>query len=124
MARFSFKANDSLTRFKIIAVAMDRAQKFGLGESVYLSEKEIQGTSNIPLVAHSGDRYPVIVNVQNNGASAKKYRIVVEVLVKDADGQVIERKSLVKEQAIDANRAASIDVGMIESAVRSLSHRK
>ena len=116
VATVSFKANDSLTRFKVIAVAMDNSQKFGLGDVVYLSQKDTQGNSNIPPVAHTGDRYPVIVNVQNNGADAKTYRVVVEIVVRDADGNIVSRKTLTKEQAIDPNKASSIDVGQIEVA--------
>ncbi|RYZ85994.1 MAG: hypothetical protein EOP06_15350, partial [Proteobacteria bacterium] len=36
IAKFSFKTNDSLTKFKIFAVHIDASQKFGTGEATYL----------------------------------------------------------------------------------------
>ncbi len=110
-AQFSFKTNDSLTRFKVIAIAMDAQQKFGVGEVVYLSEKDTQSVSNIPGIAHSGDRFPVQVNVQNNSGADRKYRTEVTATVKDSNGQVIETKKLSREADIKNTQSSAVQVG-------------
>jgi len=111
VAKFSFKTNDSLTRFKIFAIANDVSEKFGTGEAVYLTEQDTQVYSNIPSVAHSGDNYPVKVTIQNNSSKTGKYKTVVEVVVTDENGKVISRKTLTKETAIKPSASESVDVG-------------
>ncbi len=112
IAKFSFKANDSLTRFKIFAIAKDTAQKFGTGEVVYLSEKETQSYSNIPMVAHTGDNYPVRVTIQNNSAQNAKYKIKVSAEIKDAAGKTIAKRELEKEAKIYKSTSTTVDIGM------------
>ena len=111
IAHFSFKANDSLTRFKIFAVATDSSQKFGTGDTVYLSEKDTQSYSNIPLVAHAGDSYPVKITVQNNTSQPAQYTAKVTATVKDATGKVIGTKVMTKSVTIGNASSSSIDVG-------------
>ncbi len=112
IAKFEFKANDSLTRFKIFAIAKDSNQKFGTGETVYLSEKETQSYSNIPAVAHTGDNYPVRVTVQNNGTQNTKYKVKVSAEVKDANGKTIFRRELEKDATIERSTSTTVDTGM------------
>lgn len=111
VAKFSFKTNDSLTRFKIFAIATDVAQKFGTGEAVYLSEKDTQSYSNIPTVAHQGDQYPVKVTIQNNGAKKATYKTEVEAVIKDSSGKVIGRRTLSKQTDIPASTSEAVDLG-------------
>ena len=113
VAKFAFKANDSLTRFKIFAISSDAAQKFGTGEATYLSEKDTQTYSNIPSVAHSGDSFPVKVTVQNNGSKAGKFKTEVVVTSKDANGKVIGTKTLTKESNVGSAASESIEAGQI-----------
>lgn len=116
VAKISFKTNDSLTRFKVFAIATDVGHKFGTGEAVYLTEKDTQAYSNIPLVAHSGDAYPVRVTVQNNSAKAQKFKVVVKTLVRDRDGKVIGETTYEKEQPVDKSGSESITAGQITVA--------
>ncbi|WP_413944495.1 alpha-2-macroglobulin family protein [Bdellovibrio sp. HCB-162] len=113
VAKFSFATNDSLTRFKVFAIATDSSQKFGTGEATYLTEKDTQAYSNIPSVAHHGDTYPVKITVQNNGAKAVKYKTEVEVIVKDSNGKEIARKTLTKQTEIKPSASETVDVGDI-----------
>jgi uncharacterized protein YfaS (alpha-2-macroglobulin family) len=113
VAKFSFKANDSLTRFKIFAISTDSSQKFGTGDAVYLTEKDTQAYSNIPSVAHSGDVLPVQVTVQNNSSGPAKYKAEVTATVKGRDGKVITQKTFTKETTIGKSESTSIDVGQM-----------
>jgi hypothetical protein len=113
VAQVSFKANDSLTKFKVIAVAIDGGQKFGTGDTEYLSEKDTQSYSNIPSVAYSGDTYPVKVTVQNNSGKDQKYRTEVTATVRDANGNVIQTKTLSQSATVTKSGSNAIDVGAL-----------
>ena len=113
MAQVSFKANDSLTRFKIFAIANDSSHKFGTGTAEYLSEKDLQSFSNIPLVGHNGDSFPARVTVQNNGAKAQKFKTVVTMTIKDRNGNVIAIKVLSNQTSIDAATSQGIEAGQV-----------
>lgn len=113
IATVKFKTNDSLTRFKVIAVATDSAQKFGTGEVVYLSEKDTQSYSNIPGVAHTGDQFPVKVTVQNNTGADRKYRAAVTATVKGPNGNVLETKKFEREVSIENAKSVAVDVGQM-----------
>lgn len=114
VANFKFKANDSLTKFKVIAVAMSSNQKFGTGEVGYLSNQETQSYSNAPLAGYSGDKFPIQVTIQNNGTVAHKYKAQVVATVKGADGRVIETKRLEKEVRVDSASSVAAELGLFE----------
>lgn len=114
VARFKFKTNDSLTKFRVIAIATDSSQKFGMGFGNYLSEKDTQAYSNIPSVAHTGDLFPVKVTVQNNSSNDGTYSVEVTVVMKDKNGQIISEKKLKKSQLIEKSGSSSVDVGNLE----------
>lgn len=111
IAKFTFKTNDSLTRFKIFAVSSDSAQKFGTGEANYLTEKDSQAYSNIPSVAHSGDTYPLKVTLQNNGTKPSKYKTELEIVIRDEKGKIIGRKTMTKESEVAPSSSKSVDLG-------------
>lgn len=114
VAKFSFKTNDSLTRFKVIAVAMDANNKFGTGEAGYLSAQDVQSYSNIPAVAYSGDEYPLKVTVQNNSSNDANYRAEITITMKDSHGNIIGTKTLQKTAKIGASSSSAIDAGSFE----------
>lgn len=114
VARFTFKTNDSLTRFRVFAIATDSAQKFGMGSVVYLTEKDTQAYSNIPSVAHTGDKYPLKVTIQNNSSTAHKYRAEITATIKDSSGRVIGTKKLSKDVTIGNQNSSAVDVGQLD----------
>ena len=111
VAKFTFNTNDSLTRFKIFAIAVDDSQKFGMGSVTYLSEQDTQSYSNIPSVATTGDKYPLRVTVQNNTSKNGKYKAEIVVVIKDRNGKVIGTKTLTKDASIAKARSVAINVG-------------
>ena len=114
VAKFTFKTNDSLTKFKIFAVAMDSNQKFGLGDAEYLSEKDTQIYSNNPAVTHTGDSYPLKVTAQNNSGKDGKFRVEFKTVIKDRNGKVISSKTQTKEATIAKSSSQTIDVGQMD----------
>lgn len=109
-AKITFKANDSLTRFKVIAVTASTNHKFGTAETVYLAQKDTQSFSNIPPVAHHGDSYPLKINIQNNTSKDQEYTAEVTVIVKDENGNIVETKKFSKKTKIGKSDAASVEV--------------
>ncbi len=65
VAKFSFKANDSLTSFKIVAIAQSGADRFGTGSSQIRINKEIQTYPALALAVRGGDQYLARFNVRN-----------------------------------------------------------
>jgi uncharacterized protein YfaS (alpha-2-macroglobulin family) len=111
VAKYAFNTNDSLTRFKIFAIAVDDSQKFGTGSTIYLSEQETQSYANIPSVATTGDNYPLRVTVQNNSSKNGKYKAEIVVVIKDRSGKVIGTRTLSKEATIGKASSVAISVG-------------
>lgn len=112
-AQTTFKLNDKLTKFKVFAIARGSKGRFGMGQAAYLAEQDFQSIANIPLVARTGDKYPLIVNVQNNVAT-KPVTVLVDVVFKDAQGNVIGQKSLQATRTVDAGKAEGIRVGDVQ----------
>ena len=113
VAKFSFKANDSLTKFKVFAIAIDANNKFGTGEVSYLSSQSTQTYSNIPAVAYTGDEYPLKVTIQNNAAKEAQFRAEITAVLKDKNGNVIGTKTLTKTSSIAASGSNELALGSI-----------
>ncbi|MGZ3768604.1 MAG: alpha-2-macroglobulin family protein [Bdellovibrio sp.] len=113
VVKFSFKTNDSLTKFRIFAIASDSSQKFGTGEIAYLTEKDTQIYSNIPSLARTGDNYPLKVTLQNNSSKNSKFKAEAQVTIKDSHGKIISQKTLTKEFSADHSSSKTVDIGNI-----------
>jgi|GEM_PF-1548953 len=112
-ASFTFKANDSVTKFKIFAIASDASQKFGTGSVEYLTQQDTQSYSNIPTVSHNGDNYPLLVTVQNNGAAPVNYTVRATVTVHDASGKVIDSVTFSQQASIENAGSQAVNLGSI-----------
>lgn len=66
VAQFSFKANDSLTAFKIVAIAQSGADRFGTGSSQIRINKEIQTYPALALAVRGGDQYVARFNIRSS----------------------------------------------------------
>lgn len=112
-ALVSFKANDSLAKFKIFAVVVAGNNKFGSGSTTYLSSQETQTFANIPPVAHTGDEFPLKINLQNNSDKDQVYTAEVTVQILDEEGKVIGTKKLTQTIRIGKNTADQANLGKI-----------
>ncbi len=77
-AQITFEPNDKLTKFKVFAVVSDAGNKFGTGEGTYLSAQEVQTYSNISSVGRTGDEFPAMITVQNNGEDSDQFSVVLD----------------------------------------------
>ncbi len=123
-AQVSFKLNDSLTKFKVFAVVQDSSEKFGTGAAEYLSAQEVQSYPNMPPVARTGDKFPVTVTLQNNGAADGDYTVTVDYSMLDANGEVISSGQITSSQTVGSASSKPVKVGDLEVAegVRSVSY--
>ncbi|TGK91288.1 peptidase [Leptospira brenneri] len=77
--KFSFPLNDSLTSFRIVAVATSGAKEFGTGMSKIQTTQKIQSFSGIPPVVRLGDSLRHEVTIRNAGESKEQLRLRLSV---------------------------------------------
>ncbi|MEQ1601992.1 MAG: MG2 domain-containing protein [Methylophilaceae bacterium] len=71
-AKISVPLNDSMTAFKIVAIADAETGLFGSGEAEITSTQEVQITSSLPPLVREGDHYRAWVSVRNATKSEMK----------------------------------------------------
>ncbi len=113
-ATVSFKLNDKLTKFKVFAIATDAASKYGTGDTAYVAAQELQTVANLPVVARTGDIFPVAVTLQNNGAQDGTFKSVVDYVIYGINGVVLAQGTMEKSQAIASNGSQVVRIGDLE----------
>jgi uncharacterized protein YfaS (alpha-2-macroglobulin family) len=64
-AQIDVPLNDSLTRFRLVAIADDGAGRFGTGSTSVRVSQDLQMLSGLPLAAREGDRVDVAFTLRN-----------------------------------------------------------
>lgn len=77
--KFSFPLNDSLTSFRIVAVATSGAKEFGTGMAKIQTTQKIQSFSGIPPVVRLGDNLRHEVTLRNAGENKEQLRLRLSV---------------------------------------------
>ncbi|TGK54078.1 peptidase [Leptospira kanakyensis] len=77
--KFSFPLNDSLTSFRIVAVATSGAKEFGTGMAKIQTTQKIQSFSGIPPVVRLGDSLRHEVTLRNAGENKEQLRLRLSV---------------------------------------------
>ncbi|HEX5338021.1 MAG TPA: MG2 domain-containing protein [Gallionella sp.] len=67
--------NDSLTAFKIVAVADVDAGLFGTGDTEITTTQDLQITAALPPLVREGDSYRAMVSLRNSTASAMRLNV-------------------------------------------------
>lgn len=65
-AQVTLALNDSITRFKLVAVADYGAERFGTGSTSIASSQDLQIISGLPAVIRGGDDYQALATVRNS----------------------------------------------------------
>ena len=73
----SFIAPDTLTRYRLIAVAHEGASRFGVGTGEAIVNKPLMLEPSPPLFAHEGDRLQPMAIVQNNSDHAGTWKVTL-----------------------------------------------
>lgn len=77
-ARVTFRLPDNLTRYRVMAIAADRSDRFGSGESTITARVPLQVRPSPPRFANFGDRFEFPVVVQNQTDQAVDAAVVVD----------------------------------------------
>ena len=83
-AEVRFRMNDSLSRFRLVAVADHGSAHFGTAESTVVTRQDLQLVSGLPPVVREGDEYRAVVTVSNGSKQGREVEIMA---VRDSDGQ-------------------------------------
>ena len=67
--------NDSLTRFKLVAIADHGANQFGTGSTSIETKQDLQLIAGLPSVARADDNYRASVTVRNTTAREMKVQV-------------------------------------------------
>ncbi|MFZ5586935.1 MAG: alpha-2-macroglobulin family protein [Thermodesulfobacteriota bacterium] len=107
----AFKLPDSLTAYRLVAVAADQGGQFGLGQATIRARRPLQLLPALPRFAVAGDHFSARVLVQNLGETPG--RAVVRLR---AEGLELIGPA---EQAIDLQPGQSLPLGFMVKAGRS-----
>lgn len=92
-ARFSVPLNDSLTGFRLVAVASSE-NRFGTGKARMESFKDLSVLSGLPLVVRQGDVLDPAFTVRNSGARAQTVKLRVTLAAGTQPARVLLEKAV------------------------------
>ena len=70
--------NDSLTSFRLVAVADDGAQRFGSGSTSIRVTQDLQVLAGLPPLVREGDRFSAMLTLRNTTAREMKIRATLQ----------------------------------------------
>lgn len=77
-ATVKFALNDSLSSFRIVAIATSGTDEFGTGSRSIRSTQDLMLISALPPVVRTGDRFPARFTVRNASAAAMDVEVALE----------------------------------------------
>lgn len=86
--------NDSLTSFRIVAVASARADLFGTGHTVIRSSQDLMLMSGLPALVREGDRLRAGFTLRNASAEELKIDIGAAVAADGGKARALERQAV------------------------------
>ena len=101
--RVEFPLNDSLSSFRVVAVAHSGIDRFGTGSGSFRTTQDFSLSSSLPTYAREGDRFPFETVARNTTQSSKRVRISLEIA-----GDQKERTALSKEIALKPGQSERV----------------
>ncbi|WP_323017580.1 alpha-2-macroglobulin family protein [Castellaniella sp.] len=93
-ARIEVPLNDSLTRFRLVAVVDQGQGRFGTGSTDIISTQDLQVVSGLPQVVREGDHYQARVTVRNRTQAALPLSVSAQVQASGGAGQSLPVQTL------------------------------
>ena len=93
-AQIDVPLNDSLTSFKLVAIADDGAQKFGNGSTSIRVTQDLQMLSGLPPLVREGDQFSAMLTLRNTTAREMKVRASLQGMVNTPAGSELVRAPL------------------------------
>ena len=94
-AQIDVPLNDSLTSFRLVAIADDGAQKFGNGSTSVRVTQDLQMLSGLPPLVREGDQFSAMLLLRNTTAREMKVRASLQGIVGTPAGTELSRAPLV-----------------------------
>lgn len=101
-AKVSFKLPDSLTRYRIMAVAVSEAADFGAGEAAVRTQKPLMLRSALPRALRVGDALEAGVTLHNESEGDMDVDLRAEITGVVLDGESTRRVFVPKGGAVEA----------------------
>ena len=87
--------NDSLSSFRLVAIADEGVQNFGTGSVSIRVSQDLQILAGLPPLVREGDRFQALLTLRNTTARAMKLRATLAGTVNTGQGAAITRSPLV-----------------------------
>ncbi len=107
VATVSFGLPDNLTRYRIMAVAVDGAERFGSTESSITAQLPLQVRPSAPRFLNFGDRFELPVVVQNQTDSPAEVDVVVQTSNLSLEGPTGKRVMVPANDRVEVRFDAS-----------------
>ncbi|MEN8783356.1 MAG: MG2 domain-containing protein [Akkermansiaceae bacterium] len=102
-----FKAPDTLTRYRLIAVAAHGSSKFGNGLGEAVVNKPFMLEPSPPAFAHEGDFIKTKALLQNTSKTAGTWKVMLKL-----DSTTTANKTLMTEVDVPSNGQATVEFGV------------
>ncbi len=117
--------NDSLTSFRIVAIAISGQNHFGTGETSIRSSQDVLVFSGLPPVVREGDKFRGAVTIRNTSKTAKDVKVSaqVESVSTDNKNKKTPVTALVKDNEFHLDAESAKEVAfeiLVPNDVRSL----
>ena len=96
-----FDLPDNLTRYRVMAVAVDGAERFGTAESAITAQLPLQVRPSAPRFLNYGDEFELPIVVQNQTGAAMEVDLVVQTSNLELDGSAGRRVTVPANDRIE-----------------------
>lgn len=103
-ARIEVPLNDSLTKFRLVAIADYGASRFGSGFTDVISTQDLQVIPGLPMIVRSGDRYEALATVRNRTDRTMKIQVGAKVQGMESDALALPNQDL----SVEAGQATRL----------------
>ena len=113
-ATYSFPMNDSLTAFKVVAVASSGSSKFGTGDVDIISQQDIVIQPAVSQLARNGDTYSAQFTLRNTTGTEQSVMLNGRVTFTYADGHTSTLDLPGRKVTLAANDSEYLTVGDVQ----------
>ena len=117
LATVEFDLPDNLTRYRVMAIAVDGAERFGSGESAITARLPLQVRPSAPRFLNFGDRFELPIVVQNQTDSSVEVDVVVQASNLNLEGNLTLEGSAGRRITVPANDRVEVRFGASTSSV-------
>ncbi len=108
-ARIAVPLNDSLTSFRLVAIADAGTDRFGTGATSVRVTQDLQMLSGLPPVAREGDRFPAVLTLRNTTGRVMNVNATLKATVNtDAPGVRSDLPAIVRPPLVFAAQTVKL----------------